>query len=68
MQQWIRSFPLDLLGVFIADDTDDTTLKHSRQDPEVAAFLLLRYAMPCLLDTPQVPSQTVALSSESFKL
>ena len=27
----------------------------SSQGPEVAPFLLLRYAMPCFLDSPQVP-------------
>ena len=27
----------------------------SSQGPEVAPFLVLRYAMPCFLDSPQVP-------------
>jgi hypothetical protein len=47
-------FPARLTRLFVADDTVATTLKRSRQGPEVAAFLLLRYAMPCGLDTREV--------------
>jgi hypothetical protein len=33
----------------------DWHARTSSQVPEVAPFLLLRYAMPCFLDSPQVP-------------
>ena len=33
----------------------DWHARTSSQDPKVATFLVLRYAMPCFLDSPQVP-------------